>query len=196
MAGSLSGSVEAINSSLSAVCLFEFFANLYYSLMARWPCTGRSEWALLCYFFFSLRHRTSCFRFLSRDEKVRVSVGPPSSNLCFKEWKFLVFYCGTFTKDCCRTVFREEQQKERIISASRENSEEVHKCLWLLGTNVFSLIHLLSELRTLQLITPLTIFYFSQYQKAHRSWVEEKMLCLIITRGQVFDVGTVKFVIC
>lgn len=26
-----SGSVEAINSSLSAVCLFEFFANPYYS---------------------------------------------------------------------------------------------------------------------------------------------------------------------
>lgn len=43
MACSLSGSVEAINSGLSAVCLFEFFANLYYSLMGYWSYTGSTE---------------------------------------------------------------------------------------------------------------------------------------------------------
>lgn len=84
-----------------------------------------------------------------------------------------------------------ELLEERIISWSCENSEERYKGPRLCdhgGQMFFPPMHLASELRSLQLITPLTIFCFSG--------VEEKMPCLIPLRGHSFDAGTVKFVIC
>lgn len=108
-------------------------------------------------------------------------------------WRFIVVLSLKIAAEQCF----ERSSRRRGLSARAVKT--VRRCTSVCdssGQMFFSLIHLLSELRTLQLITPLTIFYFSQYQKAHRSWVEEKMLCLTITRGQVFDAGTVKFVIC
>lgn len=191
MARSLSGAVEAINSSLSAVCLFEFFANLYYSLMACWLRAGRAEWRLSWYFL--LRHHTSCFPFLS--QKISwIAVLCPWTLRVKLFWSFIgkIFYLPLIL--CCTSAGgREAYQHDPWKQWGGARS--ICDCVTM-RDKCFSLIRLLSELRTPQLITPLTIFCFSQYQKAQRSWVEEKMLCLIITRGQAFDAGTVKFVIC
>lgn len=107
---SLSGSMEAINSSLSAVCLFEFCANLYYSLMASWPRAGSAEWRLSGYLFHSdIIHHAF---FFSDKKKLRISVGPPSADFCL--WRIKVFVVLKLYKNCfvispsivCRAIFR------------------------------------------------------------------------------------------
>lgn len=147
MVCALSGSVEAINSSLSAVCLFEFFANLYYSAMACWPCAGSVEWRLLWYFL--LRHR-SCFPFLKKTKGIAQLDHRASKNEGFV---YLKVYRETFTISYLISMIHE--------MAKQWGGVQAFHCMTN-GCKCFSLILLLSELRILQLITPLTFFSFKR----------------------------------
>lgn len=170
-----SGSVEAINSSLSAVCLFEFFANPYYSPMAL--LASRRKWrARAVALFILLGRHTSCLLFpppQSKKKKKRVSwlLCPPL--LLEPEGSFFFLPLAPFVNSsiCCPA----RQRKGRVTTGLSGNqpvgAQNVSDCVTrrdkcfsspLAEPPTFSP---LSRTHTLQLITPLTIFY----QKVHRS---------------------------
>lgn len=134
MACSLSGSVEAINSSLSAVCLFESFANLYYSLMACWPYTGSAEWRLSgC---FSLRHNTSCFLFL--QQKIVASFTQlgcfPLPYLRMKKywhWKVVQGKYVLFFQKVPAELFSDMRWRRGLSAWSMKTMRRCTKHLWL-----------------------------------------------------------------
>lgn len=163
-----SGSVEAINSSLSAVCLFEFFANPYYSPMAL--LASRRKWrARAVALFILLGRHTSCLLFFpppSKKKKKRVSwlLCPP----LLLEPEGSLFVNSSI---CCPA----RQRKGRVTTGLSGNqpvgAQNVSDCVTRRDKCFSSPLAEpptfppLSRTHTLQLITPLTIFY----QKVHRS---------------------------
>lgn len=206
MARSPSGSVEAINSSLSAVCLFEFFANLYYSLMACWPRTGSGERRLSSYLFYpGIIHHEFFFLYLKKKgkENQHLLAGLPSCSTRF--WAlFFFFYCIWCLFVNCSICFLPDNLLKSAAWGEDYQREpwkqwggaQASLPMWLWGTNVFSLLRLLAEPHTHCSLSP--PWQYSVRRSIDLKWGRRgtKMLCLIATRGQGFDAGTVKFVIC
>lgn len=181
MAGSKSGSVEAINSSLSAVCLFESCANLYYSPMACWR-GGRKCWVkTLVEIVVSFTQKQ---HFIHLDQR--------SSGFVKRK---------TQIPPLIRAIYLTEKHKQ-YRKQPLDKSSKRGLSVWSMKTSTKHLGQMFFSHTTTfwaantAAYRPLDNFVFRPLSEGpHRSWVEEKMPCLIITRGQGFDAGTVKFVI-